>query len=206
MCGVVLEGGTLTGAAAGLVSAPSTAVRRRASSSRAGVGVWIGVGSGVVVVGALLGAEGTGRPLGARGCLPGVRGGGGCLWLRGRSGVVPPVSLHVRVVHVCGVGLGGAGGVVAGRTLRTAQWTRASFVNSGIRVLVGPPVVLPSGGAGVGLLCGQVVKGTRWMPGHQEPMKDVGGCVKPRGAANRALIRGCPNGGTPHQSCGVTRA
>jgi hypothetical protein len=60
---------------------------------------------------------------------------------------------------------------------------------------------------GVGVLvCGQVVKGTRWMPGHQEPMKDVGGCDKPRGAVNRALIRGFPNGGTPHQSCGVTRA
>ncbi len=66
----------------------------------------------------------------------------------------------------------------------------------------------PFGGlvGGRGCLCGQVVKGTRWMPGHQEPMKDVGGCDKPRGAVNRALIRGFPNGGTPHQSCGVTRA
>ena len=27
-------------------------------------------------------------------------------------------------------------------------------------------------------------------------MKDVGGCDKPRGAVNRALIRGCPNGET----------
>jgi len=34
------------------------------------------------------------------------------------------------------------------------------------------------------------------MPWHQEPMKDVGGCEKPRGAANRAVIRGCPNGET----------
>ena len=51
---------------------------------------------------------------------------------------------------------------------------------------------------GVGVLvCGQVVKGTRWMPGHQEPMKDVGGCDKPRGADNRAVIRGSPNGETP---------
>jgi hypothetical protein len=67
-----------------------------------------------------------------------------------------------------------------------------------------------------GLVCGvlgrpggwvvQVGKGARWMPGHQEPMKDVGGCVKPRGAVNRALIRGCPNGGTRQQSCAVTRA
>jgi hypothetical protein len=46
------------------------------------------------------------------------------------------------------------------------------------------------------LLCGQVVKGTRWMPWHQEPMKDVGGCDKPRGVANQTLIRGCPNGET----------
>jgi hypothetical protein len=59
---------------------------------------------------------------------------------------------------------------------------------------------------GVFVRCGQVVKGARWMPWHQEPMKDVGGCVKPRGAANRALIRGCPNGGTRQQSCAVTSA
>jgi hypothetical protein len=44
----------------------------------------------------------------------------------------------------------------------------------------------------------QVTKGTRWMPRRQEPMKDVGGCDKPRGAANQALIRGCPNGETRH--------
>ena len=27
-------------------------------------------------------------------------------------------------------------------------------------------------------------KGTRWMPWHTEPMKDVRGCVMPRGVAN----------------------
>ena len=43
------------------------------------------------------------------------------------------------------------------------------------------------------------------MPWHQEPMKDVGGCDKPRGAVNRAVIRGCPNGVTPHELCRVTR-
>ena len=43
-------------------------------------------------------------------------------------------------------------------------------------------------------------KGARWMPWHQEPMKDVGGRDRPRGAVNRALIRGCPNGGTRHPS------
>ena len=42
----------------------------------------------------------------------------------------------------------------------------------------------------------QVNKGTRWMPWHLEPMKDVGGCDKPRGAADQALIRGFPNGET----------
>src|SRR5690606_16148554 len=38
--------------------------------------------------------------------------------------------------------------------------------------------------------------GIRWMPWHQAPMKDVGGRDRPRGAVNRALIRGCPNGET----------
>ena len=38
--------------------------------------------------------------------------------------------------------------------------------------------------------------GIRWMPWHQAPMKDVGGRDSPRGAVNRAVIRGCPNGGT----------
>ena len=52
----------------------------------------------------------------------------------------------------------------------------------------------------------QVIKGARWMPWHQEPMKDVGGCDKPRGAANRAVIRGCPNGETRLELCPVTPA
>ena len=42
----------------------------------------------------------------------------------------------------------------------------------------------------------QVMKGTWWMPWHQEPMKDVGACDKPWGVGNRAVIRGCPNGET----------
>jgi hypothetical protein len=50
----------------------------------------------------------------------------------------------------------------------------------------------------------QVTKGTWWMPRRQKPMKDVGGCDKPRGAANQALIRGCPNGETRRGSCRVT--
>ncbi len=46
-------------------------------------------------------------------------------------------------------------------------------------------------------LCGQVSKSKRWMPWHLEPKKDVEICDKPRGADNRALIRGFPNGETP---------
>ena len=47
------------------------------------------------------------------------------------------------------------------------------------------------------IFCGQVFKGTRWMPWHQEPMKDAVICDKPRGADKRASIRGSPNGETP---------
>ena len=42
----------------------------------------------------------------------------------------------------------------------------------------------------------QATKSMRWMPRLLEAMKDVGGCDKPRGVANQALIRGCPNGKT----------
>ena len=57
---------------------------------------------------------------------------------------------------------------------------------------------------GVGCLCGQAGQGAWWMPWHREPMKDVGACDKPWGVGNRALIRGCPNGETQHESCRVT--
>ena len=50
------------------------------------------------------------------------------------------------------------------------------------------------------------MKGTWWMPWHQEPMKDVGACDKPWGVGNQAVIRGCPNGETQLESCPVTRA
>src|SRR6201999_4111343 len=42
----------------------------------------------------------------------------------------------------------------------------------------------------------QVTKGTRWMPWHQEPKKDVGACDKPRLVGNQTLTRGFPNGET----------
>ena len=54
-------------------------------------------------------------------------------------------------------------------------------------------------------ICGQVFKGARWMPWHQEPMKDVGGHDRPRGVVNQALIRGFPNGETRQSSWAVTR-
>ena len=39
----------------------------------------------------------------------------------------------------------------------------------------------------------QVNKGTRWMPWHQEPKKDVVACDKPREVGKQTLIRGFPN-------------
>jgi hypothetical protein len=44
----------------------------------------------------------------------------------------------------------------------------------------------------------QATKSQRWMPWRLKPKKDVGGCDKPRGAADQASIRGCPNGETRH--------
>ena len=49
-----------------------------------------------------------------------------------------------------------------------------------------------------------VLLGIRWMPWHQELMKDVAACDMPRGVGERALIRGCPNGGTYPGLCLVT--
>lgn len=95
--------------------------------------------------------------------------------------------------------------------LRTAQWTRASLVDDESRLERDP-----SFGEGslrvvfvvylrfvLIVLCVQVFKGIRWMPWHQEPMKDVGACDMPRGVGNQTLIRGFPNGETWHPSWGV---
>jgi hypothetical protein len=57
--------------------------------------------------------------------------------------------------------------------------------------------------ASVGIFVSQVRKGIRWMPWRQKARKDVAGCDKPRGAAEQALIRGCPNGETRQGSCPV---
>ena len=48
------------------------------------------------------------------------------------------------------------------------------------------------------LFCVEVFKGARWMPWHQEPMKDVGICDKPGGVDNLTLRPGFPNGETPY--------
>ena len=69
----------------------------------------------------------------------------------------------------------------AARMLRTTQWTRASYI-----------------------FVAQVFKGTRWMPWHQEPKKDVGICDKPRGVDNQTVIRGFPNGETRLEASPVT--
>ena len=50
----------------------------------------------------------------------------------------------------------------------------------------------------------QATKSQRWMPRRLKPKKDVGGCEKPRGAADQASIRGCPNGETQYPSWGIT--
>lgn len=52
--------------------------------------------------------------------------------------------------------------------------------------------------------CWVACKGVWWMPWRTGPMKDVAGCDKPRGAVERALIRGFPNGGTRPPSWVVT--
>ena len=54
-----------------------------------------------------------------------------------------------------------------------------------------------------GFFLDQASKGVRWMPWHQEAMKDVATCDKPRLAGSK-LTRGFPNGetlpGEPRQS------
>ena len=52
---------------------------------------------------------------------------------------------------------------------------------------------------------GQVVKSMRWMPWHQEAMKDAGACDTPGRAGKRASTPGFPNGETHSESCRCTR-
>ena len=112
---------------------------------------------------------------------------------------------------VCGVGPCWWGwvwgvGVSAGAIPANSGWVRLDWV------LVG----LSGGGRVCGwlfdlwIVCASILFlwwpsecGIRWMPWHQAPMKDVGGRDSPRGVVNRAVIRGCPNGGTQPELCRV---
>ena len=140
----------------------------------------------------LLGPEGSRACLGL--CLflsSCVGGGGGCGLggVGGSSGGLSAAAYRLRVLVLFSwveVGSGFSGlawgwWMGAARMLRTSQWTRAS-------------------------LWRQATKSTWWMPWHQEPMKDVGACDKPRGVGNRAVIRGCPNGETQLEESPVTGA
>lgn len=46
-----------------------------------------------------------------------------------------------------------------------------------------------------------VLLGIRWMPWHQELMKDVAACDMPRGAGERALLSEGVRMGEPNQGC-----
>ena len=69
--------------------------------------------------------------------------------------------------------------------------SRRSEEQSALMVLCGTamPEVSPEGGAGPRIKSEdedlEREKGIRWMPWHQEAMKDVARCEKPRGAASR---------------------
>ena len=66
------------------------------------------------------------------------------------------------------------------------------------------PTPLENSIASTSIFVLQATKSQRWMPWRLMPKKDVGGCDKPRGAADQASIRGCPNGETHYPSWGST--
>jgi hypothetical protein len=151
------------------------------------------------------------RPVGRGECGSGAAGGGGghpVGYLRGQALLVALGFDRFLVVKLPGfsgwVAAWGCGWWFVDLWIVDA---RASFVLcDGSAPVVGSGVLL---GRVVVRMCrvlifGQVVKGGRWMPWHQEPMKDVGGRDRPGGAVNRAVIPGCPNGGTQLESCPVT--
>ena len=55
------------------------------------------------------------------------------------------------------------------------------------------------------LLCGQAIKGARWMLWRQEAMKDVVKLRKAPGSRWQAVIRRSLNGETPQESCPENR-
>ena len=88
------------------------------------------------------------------------------------------------------------------RTLKTAQLPTTTGITGPASILDAgvfahrPAGPLSVAGEKVHRDHRQDVKGTWWMPRHQESMKGVNGCDKPRGGAEWPVIRGFPNGET----------
>ena len=80
-----------------------------------------------------------------------------------------------------------------------AVWKWAPAIAAGNTVVLKPSDTTPAST----LFMAQIIKRIWRMPWHQKPKKDVGGCDKPRGAVNRAVIRGFLNGETQLESCPV---
>jgi hypothetical protein len=82
--------------------------------------------------------------------------------------------------------------------------TLPAAYRAGLRLGSAPP--LENSIASTSIFVLQATKSQRWMPWRLKPMKDVGGCEKPRGAADQASIRGYPNGETHCPSRAVLRS
>ena len=162
-----------------LTGGTSISWRRHGSAASTGPSFFGGAGEGsrvVVVSGTLLGPEGSGSLFGAS--------------LLGR---VTGLGLHrlVEPFRLC-VSPGVCGGWWGWGRRRCAVGDRPYVENYTVDASI--------------FVCSQVFKGKRWMPWHQEPMKDVGICDKPRGVDNQTVIRGFPNGETRLEASPVTLA
>lgn len=104
---------------------------------------------------------------------------GGCVSVHHRHGPVTVCGWFVCVVVLC----------------ENCIVDASIFIFCGIFFCCKHGITQPFGCVCCVFLC-VCCKGARWMPWYAEPMKDVQGCVKPRGVVNEALIRGCPNGET----------
>ena len=130
-------------------------------------------------------------PLGGSGCRRGTSSG------RGRFGQTHCWVLRDQVVWTWNLSGHRACELLIGRIRprskrRPFRWCRTYLENYTVDASI--------------FVARQATKGTWWMPWHQEPMKDVGACDKPREVGNRAVIRGFPNGETQLESCPVTSA
>jgi hypothetical protein len=125
----------------------------------------------------------------------GVRGPLARCWVLRERAIVSSVTLKPSG-FLCGPSGPGGSREASVAIGRLSPAVPPGLPGSGRGVVAGGPSVLRELHSGREHLCGQVTKGARWMPWHQEPMKDVGGCDMPRGAVNRAVIRGFPNGET----------